>query len=154
MKDFNLVFVFFALFFGLFSCKSGREATQGLRGQVFWVEGNLMPQASEDVLLREKDVKKGVQRQLKVFTLTNLNEVSLADYLIGDIQTKEIMSLETDPEGKFEVELPTGKYSIFTVEEEGYFANVYDIENNLNPVDIKEGKWSFLEIIINYRAVY
>lgn len=138
------------------SCKPTKPITQGLQGQVFWVEGNLMPQVSEDgrEAPLETEAKRGVARVLRIHSLTRLDQVSVGDFLIGSIQTDQVAELETESDGTFQIELPVGRYSVFTVEEEGYFANVFDRDNHINPIEVKEGEWSFLEIIINYRAVY
>ncbi|EON75362.1 hypothetical protein ADIS_4066 [Lunatimonas lonarensis] len=80
--------------------------------------------------------------------------MNVGDFLIGSIQTPRIAELETDENGRFEIELPIGAYSVFTVEEEGYFANVFDQYNHVNPIQVKEGEWTFLEIVVNYLAVY
>lgn len=136
-------------------CKTPKEATQGIQGQLFWVEGNLMPQASGDGSGRtEKTGRKGVQRTIKIHSLTHIDQLSIGDYLIGTIRTPEIASLETEPDGTYRIELPIGKYSLFTVEQDGFFANIFDSENHINPVEVKAGEWSQFDIIINYKAVY
>ncbi|MCC5936298.1 MAG: carboxypeptidase regulatory-like domain-containing protein [Lunatimonas sp.] len=138
------------------SCKPIKPITQGLRGQVFWVEGNLMPQVSEDgsAAPGEAQAKRGAKRILRIHALTTLDQVSLGDFLIGSIQTEQVAEVETESDGSFHIELPAGRYSVFTVEEEGYFANIFDQQNHINPVEVNVGEWSFLEIVINYRAVY
>ncbi|WP_209330407.1 carboxypeptidase regulatory-like domain-containing protein [Lunatimonas salinarum] len=145
-----------ALVLLLVGCRAHRPTTQGLRGQVFWVEGNLMPQVSEDGMAapKEAQAKRGVTRTLRIHALTTLDQVSLGDFLIGSILTEQVAELETESDGTFQIELPVGKYSVFTVEDDGYFANVFDRDNHINPVEVKEGVWSFLEIVVNYRAVY
>lgn len=136
-------------------CKTSKEKTQGIHGRLFWVEGNLMPQASEEGTgPTEETLRKGVQRTLKIHPLTHIDQLSIGDYLIGTIQTPEIASFQTETDGSFRIELPIGKYSLFTVEKEGYFANIFDSENHINPVEVKAGEWSKFDIIINYKAVY
>ncbi|HSI74704.1 MAG TPA: hypothetical protein VK957_02365 [Lunatimonas sp.] len=149
-------YLFILLCFGLaLGCKSPKEKTQGIHGQLFWVEGNLMPQASaEGTAPTEQNLRQGVQRTVKVHSLTHIDQLSIGDYLIGTIQTPEIASFETDPDGSFRIELPIGKYSLFTVEEDGFFANIFDSKNHINPVEVKAGEWSRFDIIINYKAVY
>jgi hypothetical protein len=156
MKTRWIKFIYILLCVGLaISCKSPKEKTQGIHGQIFWVEGNLMPQASEDEIgPTETSLRKGVQRTVKIHSLTHIDELSIGDYLIGTIQTPEIAKIETEKDGSFRIELPIGKYSLFTVEEDGYFANIFDSENHINPVEVKAGEWSRFNIIINYKAVY
>ncbi|WP_158859710.1 carboxypeptidase-like regulatory domain-containing protein [Lunatibacter salilacus] len=154
MKLIQYLFVLLCLGLAV-GCKSPKEKTQGIHGQLFWVEGNLMPQATEDGSgPTEQNPRQGVQRTVKIHSLTHIDQLSIGDYLIGTIQTPEIASFETDPDGSFRIELPIGKYSLFTVEQDGFFANIFDSENHINPVEVKAGEWSRFDIIINYKAVY
>lgn len=152
----SLQYLFIILCVGLaVGCKSPKEKTQGIHGQLFWVEGNLMPQATEDgTAPSESKIRQGVQRTVKIHSLTHMDQLSIGDYLIGTIQTPEIASFETEQDGSFRIELPIGKYSLFTVEQDGFFANTFDSENHINPVEVKAGEWSKFDIIINYKAVY
>ncbi len=156
MKSTSIQLLFILICIGLaVSCKSPKEKTQGIHGQLFWVEGNLMPQVSENGTgPTESKLRQGVQRTVKVHSLTHVDQLSVGDYLIGNIQTPEIASFDTELDGTFRIELPTGKYSLFTVEQDGFFANTFDSENHINPVEVKSGEWSRFDIIINYKAVY
>jgi hypothetical protein len=156
MKSKLIIFISIIVGMGLASgCKSPKEKTQGIMGQVFWVEGNLMPQVSEDGSgPTEISNRQSVQRTLKIHSLTHIDQLSIGDYLIGNIQTREIASIDTEQDGSFRIELPVGKYSLFTVEQEGFFANIFDSENHVNPVEVKSGEWSRYDIVINYKAVY
>ena len=135
------------------ACKSGKTTTQGIKGQVYWVEGNRMPLASEDGKTSDPP-KQGVKRVIKIHELTHINEARLGDYLFGEIETPLVTEIETDDSGQFEIELPKGKYSLFTVEENGYFANVFDLDSYINPVVVEEKSWTQVEIIIDYEAAY
>ena len=102
----------------------------------------------------ERPGKKEVDRTLRIHELTHINQARLGDYLFGDIETPLVAEVETDDEGRFSVELPIGKYSIFTVEESGYFANVFDLDSYINPVEVKEGEWTQADILVTYEAAY
>ncbi len=138
----------------LTSCKSTRIDTQGIKGQVYWTEGNLMPQISENGQTGNQPPKEGVKRVIKIHELTHINEARLGDYLFGEIETPLVSTKETDNMGNFEIELPTGKYSLFTVEEKGYFANVFDLDSYIFPVEVEENSWTQVEILIDYEAAY
>lgn len=43
-----------------------------------------------------------------------------------------------------------GRYSLFTVEENGYFANIDDLDSFIQPVKVNSGEWEEHDIIINY----
>ncbi|MDN3686579.1 carboxypeptidase regulatory-like domain-containing protein [Cyclobacterium jeungdonense] len=128
---------------------------EGIKGQVYWIDGNLMPQATDsgnDSRLGPK--KQPVKRTIRIHELTHINEASLGDYLFGDIETPLVAELETDESGYFEVKLPPGKYSIFTKEDKGYFANVFDLDSFIHPITVEKNKWKRTEITIDYKASY
>lgn len=154
MKVLNYILLF-SLLAGLsFSCKTAKKPGQGIQGQVFWLEGNQMPQRMEEGEGQERPTKKGVKRTLRIHELTHINQAALGDALFGDIETSLVEEIETDEAGNFSVELPPGTYSIFTVEETGYFANILDLDSYINPFEVKEGKWTQADILINYQAAY
>ncbi|MEX2591680.1 MAG: carboxypeptidase regulatory-like domain-containing protein [Anditalea sp.] len=134
--------------------KTSKGDTHGIKGQVFWLEGNHMPQVVEEGKTTGKPEKTGIKRVLLIHELTHINQASLGDALFGDIETPLVAEVETDETGRFSVELPVGKYSIFTVEENGHFANIFDLDSYINPFEVKEGEWSQAEILINYQAFY
>jgi hypothetical protein len=146
------IFLIMALF--TFSCKTNKVDTQGIQGQVFWIEGNQMPQVMEKAEISGGAEKTAAQRVLRIHELTHINQARLGDALFGDIETPLIAEVETDEEGKFSVELPAGKYSIFTVEENGYFANIFDLDSYINPFQVLKGEWTQADILINYKAAY
>jgi hypothetical protein len=134
--------------------KAGKGDTQGIQGRVYWIEGNQMPQIGEKEKSMEKPEKEEVKRTLRIHELTHINQASLGDALFGDIETPLIAEVETDNAGRFSVELPPGKYSVFTVEKTGHFANVFDLDSYINPFEVKEGEWTQADILINYEAAY
>ena len=63
--------------------------------------------------------------------------------------------LKTNKEGYFQCKLPPGKYSIFTLEEDGkFFANLFDGEGNITPFEVKKGEVTRYDISINYKAAF
>ena len=134
---------------------SETDTGEGIRGQVFWVEGNRMPQANQSAGQPGfPPEKKPIQRTLRIHQRTHINQTSLGDYLFGDIETALVAEIQTDESGFFEVPLPPGTYSIFTVEENGYFANVFDLDSYVHPVTVTENTWETTQITINYMANY
>lgn len=154
MKNFRISFIFLILAFFVFSCKSSKRDTQGIQGQVFWIEGNQMPQVLEEGEISDREHKEGVKRTIRIHELTHINQAKLGDALFGEIETPLVAEVETDEEGKFSVELPAGKYSVFTEEETGYFANIFDLDSFVNPFEVQNGKWTQADILINYQATY
>ncbi|MDO6439475.1 carboxypeptidase regulatory-like domain-containing protein [Cyclobacterium sp. 1_MG-2023] len=137
------------------SCKPQKMKNQGIHGNVYWIEGNQMPQASQDEASSLSPAAQNpVKRTIHIHQLTHINQASLGDYLFGSIETPLVASIETNDEGEFSVELPPGKYSIFTVEENGYFASIFDLDSYIHPVHVEKGEWSKVAITINYKATF
>lgn len=134
------------------SCEEMPE--QGLAGKVRWLEGNLMPTISENP--DETPQKKGepVQRELHIYELTTMDEATAEGTFFQDLQTELVKTVETNEEGEFVVALPAGRYSVFVKEEQGLFANSFDGEGHINPVKVKEGEVTEIQIDINYAAAY
>jgi hypothetical protein len=154
MKNIKICSILLILASVAFSCKSNKRDTQGIQGQVFWIEGNQMPQVLEEGEIPDRGHRKGTKRTLRVHELTHINQARLGDALFGEIETPLVVEVETDEEGKFSVELPAGRYSVFTVEEHGYFANIFDLDSYINPFEVQNGKWTQADILINYKATY
>jgi hypothetical protein len=123
---------------------------QGICGSIVWKEGNLMPSP-------DKPTPQGtpVIRELFVYQLTNQAQVTMVeDVFYKDIKTKLIKTIKSDKNGKFCMNLPTGTYSIFSKEDKGLFANGFDGEMNIFPVEVKAKQQTKIIFEINYKAVY
>ncbi|WP_343854907.1 carboxypeptidase regulatory-like domain-containing protein [Fulvivirga kasyanovii] len=132
------------------ACKSStaQQASQGIKGQVLWFEGNFMPGPGQS------NKGKPVQREVLIYEVTSMKNVIQEDQLYKEVPSELIKTVETDENGNFTVQLAPGRYSVFTKEEDGLFANVFDGEGNVNPVTVKQGEMTELNIDINYKAVY
>lgn len=123
---------------------------QGIAGQVIWKSGNQMP--SPDA---PPSKGRGVQRTLYIYELTNSTQVNTVDGVFHtNIQTPLVTQIVTDANGKFAVSLKPGKYSLFSQEEQGMYANLFDGEMNINLVEVQEGQVTNVEFLINYQASY
>ena len=124
---------------------------QGITGRILWEAGNQMP--SPDAPPTES--KRGVERTVYIYELTNANQVTTQDGVFHtNIQTNLVSQVVTDANGNFSVALEPGKYSLFTKEEKGLYANLFDGGMNIFPVEVKEGQVSTIEFLINYQASY
>lgn len=124
---------------------------QGITGQVLWKSGNQMP--SPDAPPPSKG--RGVQRIVYVYELTNGNQATTTDGVFHtNIQTDLVTQVATDADGNFAVSLAPGKYSLFTKEENGLYANLFDGEMNIFPVEVQRGQVINVEFVINYKASY
>ncbi|MCX2741955.1 carboxypeptidase-like regulatory domain-containing protein [Pontibacter anaerobius] len=123
---------------------------QGIAGKVLWQAGNQMP--SPDA---PPSKGRGVERTLYVYELTNANQAKTTDGVFHtNIQTQLVTQVKSDADGNFAVSLKPGKYSLFSKEEKGLFASLYDGEMNINPVEVQEGQVTKVEFLINYQASY
>jgi hypothetical protein len=124
---------------------------QGITGRILWEAGNQMPSPDAPVT----DSKRGVERTVYIYELTNAKQATTQDGVFHtNIQTKLVSQVKTDANGFFSVALKPGKYSLFTKEEKGLYANLFDGEMNIFPVEVQEGQVTTIEFLINYQASY
>ena len=148
--------IFIILFSGVLSCAILRDppGKQGIKGEVRWVEGNLMPMIG-DTTYTSRSKGSPIQRDLHIFLALKRDDVQPTNGTIyRQINGALISQVKTDKDGTFQVEIPPGKYSVFTMEKEGYFANIFDGDGYINPVTVHEGEFTELQIVINYKAYY
>jgi hypothetical protein len=143
-----------ALFSIITSCQTLKNGESGIMGAVTWIEGNQMPMILEDGQNPPKKESKPIQRKIQVYPLMKISDLKMEDGLFVAVMEKPIAEVESNRKGKFRIALAPGKYSVFTVEEGGLFANIFDGDGNVNPVTVKENEWISIEIEVNYRAVY
>jgi hypothetical protein len=132
------------------SSNKDRLASGKVCGTITWQAGNRMP--SPD---RKPTKDLGVSRELRVYELTNIQQVRTENGFIKAVATPLITSVISDKDGKFCISLPAGKYSLIVKEgEKGLWANQYDGEGNIFPITISSGTTSNIDFVINYNAVY
>lgn len=139
------------------ACKTMKTEQQGVRGKVTWLEGNQMPTIkSEDQKSNTKNDKNGtpVVRVIKVYPLVNMANARSEDGLFQSLPGEPIAEVTSDENGDYALILPPGKYSLFTVEKNGLFANKFDASGNIEPLFIKKGEWVRRDIVINYKAYF
>lgn len=146
----------FSLVVLLFShCKTMKNSEQGIKGQVTWVEGNQMPMISEEgQSTTERKTGRPIQRTIVIYPLTKISDAKMENSLFTAVNGKPVTEVESDEEGNFEVALAPGQYSVFTQEDSGLFANSFDLNGNIQPIQVEKGTWSKLNILINYKAAY
>jgi hypothetical protein len=132
--------------------KSASNINQGIEGYIYFVSGNQMP--SPD---RKPSPPKGIKSTLYIYLLTNINQVirpQQQSAFYSSIKTKLIKKTESDSTGHFKVQLEPGKYSVFTKKGALFYANIFDNNNNIAPVEVFAGKVTNVEIKIDYNATY
>jgi hypothetical protein len=124
---------------------------QGIAGKVVWQAGNQMP--SPDVPVNSG--KSGIKRTVYIYELTKNSQTTTTEGVFhSNIQTKLVTQVVTDANGNFQVRLEPGTYTIFTKEDQGLYANLFDGENNIFPVEVLKGKVANVEFLVNYAATY
>ncbi|MDX5419785.1 MAG: carboxypeptidase regulatory-like domain-containing protein [Hymenobacteraceae bacterium] len=127
------------------------QIKQGIQGQILWEAGNQMPSPDAP----PSSGRRGVERTVYIYELTNSSQTTSKDGVFHTaIKTKLITQVKTDANGNFAVNLKPGRYSLFTKEEDGLFANLFDGKMNIFPVEVKEGEVTEVEFLVNYNAFY
>lgn len=149
--------------FGILSCNkesmksknnnSETSESQGVQGEVRWLEGNMMPSYGE-----KKEVKdnkgKLIVREIYFCQPTKMNDLENNGSIFKGVESLLVKKTTSDKDGMYSINLPVGMYSVFTKEEEGFFANSFDGQGNINLVEVKEGEMTKMNIEINYKAAY
>jgi hypothetical protein len=123
---------------------------QGIRGKVVWVEGNQMPGPDRP----RASGGKPVEREMLVYEPVSIQQLEMGGTVFKQVPGKAVASVRTNAQGEFEVELLPGKYSLFSKEESGFFANGFDGEGIIAPIEVKAGVFTEVLFRIDYQAAY
>lgn len=123
-------------------------AKQGICGKITWVEGNQMPGPGS------RPKPQGVVREIYVYEITTSDQVKRDGGFFSEVRSKLVAQAFSKADGSYKISLPPGEYSVFTKEEKGLFANIYDHKGAINTVIVEQGKYTTLNISINYKAAY
>ena len=135
----------------LFATGDAGCSNSGIKGHVYLVKGNQMP--SPDRVVK---APPGLETELYIYALTNLSQVtrvgSTAFY--SQINTPLVAMVQTDSAGAFAVKLRPGFYSLFVKKDGNYYANIFDGQENIYPVEVASGRMTEVEFRADYDAVY
>ncbi|OIR06942.1 hypothetical protein GALL_108480 [mine drainage metagenome] len=91
-----------------------------------------------------------------IYEATNIKDVvrngTSAFYL--SVNKKLISTVQSDSTGHFIIELPAGDYSLFTKVNNLFYANNFDVNNNIALIKVEEGKIASAVIKVDAGAVY
>jgi hypothetical protein len=128
-----------------------KNFTTGIKGTVYFKEGNFMP--SPDGM--SKGSGTPVKRTLYVYEpTTDADVVSDESTFYTAIKTKKVKTLRSDANGRYAAALKPGKYSIFIQEKGKLYANGFDGDGHIQPVSIEAGKITELDLYISWAAFY
>jgi len=144
---FNLLFSII-----LFSCitpnKHLAKLNQGIKGKVLWLEGNFMPGPGQN--------KSGepVEKELYFFPVLNVNELERSGQFYKLDKYEPSGKTKSNSQGKFSIQLPAGIYSLFSKEDDGFYAGIQDGVGKINPIEVKENEFTEVVFKIDYKAAY
>lgn len=127
---------------------------QGIQGKVLWLEGNMMPTIVEDSQQVKDNTGTPVERQVFIYQLTHQNQAKKEAAFYTDISTPLVKKVETDAEGRFQVYLEPGRYSLFVKEPQGWYANLFDEKGYIHPVSVSKDSLSRVILKVDYKAFY
>jgi hypothetical protein len=123
---------------------------QGIRGRVVWVTGNQMPGPGQ-----APSHPQGIRREIWIYEPTFLTDARQSEgVFFSAIRTKLIKKVRSKSDGRFKTRLPPGHYSLFSMEKKGLFANLFDGQGRINPIEVKAGEYVELTIRVDYTAAY
>jgi hypothetical protein len=127
------------------------KIAEGIEGTVYHVSGNQMP--SPDI---PRTPARAIKTTVYVYELTNISKVTRANEgsFYTAINSKLVKQFESDKKGHFKIALPPGKYSIFTKKDTLFYANRFDGQGNIAPVEVLPGTITTHDVRIDYDAVY
>ncbi|WP_229311031.1 carboxypeptidase-like regulatory domain-containing protein [Larkinella soli] len=130
--------------------KAAKKPFQGICGTVVFKSGNLMPGPD-----RPQAKGKPVVREIRIYELTHKDQTEAADDgFYSDVKTRLVKTATSGKDGRFCVRLPAGTYSVFVKEDKGLYANLFDGQNNINPVTVKKNRRTSLPFEITHQAVF
>jgi hypothetical protein len=134
----------------LFTSLPAFSQKQGIQGQVFWVSGDQMPAPDQ----RPTNPRQGILREIHIYPAIYHNSTQNQGEFYHSIDATPVAKVFTDQEGNFKVKLPAGKYSVFTKEQKGLFANLMDVKGCINCIEVKPKKYTWITITVDYEAAY
>jgi hypothetical protein len=125
------------------------QIKQGIAGKVYLRQGNYMPSPG-----RKIDNGKPVSTTVFIYQLTKREQAMANGSYFDRIQTKLIAKAQSSSDGSYSVELPPGNYSVFVDDDHKLYANSFDGNGHISPVEVKADSITVNDIIISSKAVY
>ncbi|GAB2572143.1 hypothetical protein GCM10027190_22680 [Spirosoma areae] len=95
-------------------------------------------------------------REVLIFPLLNIGQVDVGEngFIHSVRGVKPVKTTKSGKDGKFCVRLPAGRYSVIVREPKGLYANLFDIENNIFPVNVQKNRRANVNVEITHQAVF
>ena len=95
-----------------------------------------------------------IESEIYIYEATTMNQVTDVDGFYSAVTTRLIKTVKSKKDGTFTVKLPPGIYSVFVKEKRGLWANTFDGQGRINPVEVTTGNYTTFTINVNYEAAY
>ncbi|HEY0135831.1 MAG TPA: hypothetical protein VGB85_17220 [Nannocystis sp.] len=127
------------------------KITEGIAGVICFWEGNFMSTLEPD----ERGTVKPVPRTIEIHAPTRSADGVGGDGATfwGSVSTPLIATANSGDDGWFEVAVPPGTYSLLVRESGRLYANSFNGEGIIAPIEVTAGKVARTQFDINYRAV-
>lgn len=130
---------------------NAQSKSQGIHGDVRWLEGNQMPGPG-----KKMNSGKPVVREIYIYEAVKPDHTTpgKSSTFVEKVNAQLVKCIKNRKDGTFSVSLAPGKYSVFTMEPDGLWANTFDGDGYINTVTVQEGQSTTIHILINYKAYY
>jgi hypothetical protein len=122
---------------------------QGIAGRVWFWEGDFMPMSPSGKITP-------AVRKVLVYTPTRTDSALRVGYggFYSHILTTLVAEATSNDSGFFQVTLQSGRYSLFVKEDTLFYANSFDGEGYIQPVNVLSDSITAVRIDITYRATF
>jgi hypothetical protein len=120
---------------------------QGIWGDVWFWSGDFMPQCGTGSITPSV-------RELRIHEATTSSQTEGRYYFFRRVNTPLVTTVRSDAHGFFQVSLPPGTYSVFSVEDSLLYGNVTDSLGYIESVTVAANKCSEKHFDITYDASY
>ncbi|MGI8952821.1 MAG: hypothetical protein ACR2FN_14705 [Chitinophagaceae bacterium] len=126
--------------------------TNGIWGTVSFMEGNCMP-TTQPGLSTCKTCP--VKRTLRIYEYTTPGNATLniTTTFYDSFSTRLIKEIDTDNDGFFQTNIPSGHYTIVVIENGKLYVCSFDGQGGLNPFTFISGKKN-INLTLTYKAVF
>lgn len=145
------LFILGMLILAFTACKEmDKGIEQGVKGTVIWYEGNLMPSINSS----GSKSGKPIEREVVFCKPVKMNDLTKSGSFFTGLDSYITHKTTSDSKGMFAIKLPAGKYSVFTKEDDGYYANSFDGQGFIQVIEVKQNEVTNLPLKVDYKAVY
>jgi hypothetical protein len=153
----KILLIIFCCFLTISACLSAKnknsllKTKQGIEGFVYKQTGNQMPSPNAVI---KKPV--GFSTTIFIYEPTNIIDVSRKGNtaFYTSIKKKLVTTIQSDSTGYFAIELPVGSYSLFTKVGTLFYANLFDVENNIALIRVEALKVTKIDVKVDAGATY